>query len=178
MAEKKISELDAVATLALDDELAIVDDDVSTTKKATISQIIAMATRTQASLWHDESTVLSGGSLAHSVDAAHRYASYTIQSPGADGDSFEQDFLMQAGTFTLYALGLTSTDRGLLDWYVDDVLVKVGQDWYAGGLARNQIKSFQFAIVGNGLHTLKGVVNGKNGSSSSYVISLTKFFII
>lgn len=43
MANKKISELDAIVTLAVDDELAVVDDDVSTTKKATIEQVAELS---------------------------------------------------------------------------------------------------------------------------------------
>ncbi len=83
-------------------------------------------------------------------------------------------FYLAAGAYTLNALGITSTDSGKIDWYIDNVLAVSGQDWYSAALTYNVVKTAAVTVVGNGQHTLKGVVNGKNAApSSDYIVRLT-----
>ncbi len=129
----------------------------------------------RATMWHDESLVLIGNAVATYHNASDNYATHSRQQPPANGDTFTQSCILRAGTYTFYALGLTDEDYGILDWYLDGVVFATGQDWYAGALAYNVIKTVANVVVAfDGYHVLKGVVNGKNGSSLDYIIQLTK----
>lgn len=132
---------------------------------------------TRATFLHDESTVTVGNALYLIIDAAQVMAAYWYQNTSADGDTFTQTFFLKAGNYTLYALGVTNTGQGKADWYVDDVLQISGQDWYSAAITRNVVKTGSITVVGDGAHILKCVVNGKNPSSSSYSIALTKMWI-
>lgn len=132
----------------------------------------------RATLWHDESTVLSGGVITLSITNTQVYNIRYFQTGPANGDSFTQSFILKAGTYDLKVIGETGTDRALIDWYVDNVKVISLQDWYAGAGAANVIKSASVSVVGNGRHVLKGTVNGKHASSTSYFILLTKMWFV
>lgn len=127
--------------------------------------------------WHEESTILSGGALPFLINTAQVHNGGASQSPIANGDSFSQSFVLAAGTYTLYVLGWTNTNRGKIDWYIDNVLNISGQDWYAGVLTSNIVLSGTVTVIGSGRHILKAVVNGKNASSSDYAATLTKFWL-
>jgi hypothetical protein len=87
--------------------------------------------------------------------------------------------MLTAGNYTFSALGVTFNDSGIIDWYVDNVLFAAGQDWYSAGLTYNVVQTVgAVAVVGNGRHVVKGVVNGKNGASSDYIVRLTSMEFI
>ena len=65
------------------------------------------------------------------------------------------------------------SNRGKIDWYIDGVLAVSGQDWYVGSLIYNVVKTASVTVSGSGLHTVKGVTNGKNASSSNRVFSIS-----
>lgn len=132
----------------------------------------------RATMWHNESLVTAGNGITQTLNTSQPYNVLYYQNTAANGDTFTQSFMMRAGTFTLYVLGVTSNDRGKIDWYVDDVLQISGQDWYSASATFNVTKSGSITVVGDGLHVLKGVVNGKSGSSSNYYISPTKMWIV
>ena len=134
--------------------------------------------------WHDEATVLSGGSLLRSTLADPPYSAgnsfyntISYQNPPADGDSFEQSFLAAAGDYNFRALGANNSVHGKIDWYIDDVPFLTGQDWYNGTMQANIVKSTTVTIATSGAHTLKGVVNDKNALSGAYAMALTKYWL-
>lgn len=130
----------------------------------------------RATLWHDESTVTAGGALAYSIDTLSAYNYRFAQVSPANGDAFTQSFFLRAGSYVLSALGLTGAGGGLLDWYIDGSLVLSGWDYYSASSTWNVIKTGNVTIVGDGYHTLRGVVNGKNASSSNFAINLQKMW--
>ncbi len=133
---------------------------------------------TRATMWHDEATVITGNALARLVVDTHAYNVVSYQKASADGDTFTHGFQVGEGTYTLTVLGRHLTSAGRVDWYVDDVLVASAQDWYAGSAAPNITKTVaDIVIAEGGWHVLKGVVNGKNGSSSGYDLQLTKYWL-
>lgn len=133
----------------------------------------------RATLWHDEDTVLTGNNLVYTIDTSQAFNFEAEQSPAADGDSFQQGFYLQEGTYTMYVLGRTRSSSGKIDWYLDDTLIVSGQDWYSSAGASNVVMSSSgISVVGSGRHILKGVVNGKNGSSSGYRITITKVWFV
>lgn len=133
---------------------------------------------TRATMWHDEATVITGNALARLVVNTHAYNVVSYQNASANGDTFTHGFQVGEGTYTLTVLGRHLTSAGRVDWYVDDVLVASAQDWYAGSAAPNITKTVaDIVIAEGGWHVLKGVVNGKNGSSSGYDLQLTKYWL-
>ncbi len=132
----------------------------------------------RATMWHDEATVITGNALARLVVNTHAYNVVSYQNASANGDTFTHGFQVGEGTYTLTVLGRHLTSAGRVDWYVDDVLVASAQDWYAGATAPNIEKSVAAIVIAEGgWHVLKGVVNGKNGSSSGYDLQLTKYWL-
>lgn len=130
----------------------------------------------RASLWHQESTVISGNAITTVVDASQAYAAVWAQLASADGDEFSQSFLLQPGNYTLYILGTTSSDHGILEWYIDDVF-QFSNDWYTGVAARNVVMSGAIVVIGNGIHIIRGKTNGKNAASSNFVAAITHMWI-
>lgn len=127
----------------------------------------------QAILWHCDSIGITGSNLRikHECDAMCR--TYTYQNPAANGDTFRQSFILQAGTYLFEVLGYEDCDSGKIDWYIDDVLMISGQDWFNLS-ADFTYKSVEVRITNSGEHILKGVVNGKNYFSLGYNIKLVK----
>lgn len=134
---------------------------------------------TGSRMWHDECLITVGNPLSITIDATHRYGWYGFQSTAANGDTFTNRFLLKAGTYTFYALGRKGTGAGKIDWYVDNILIQSAQDWYNAAAANNTVLSVSNVIINtSGLHVLKGVVNGKNASSSGFAINLTKYWFV
>jgi hypothetical protein len=142
-----------------------------------IEQAVEILLPTRATLWHENSAVLVGNALLVGSDSNQMHTTAPFQNPAANGDTFTQSAFLRAGSYTLYVRGVTANNIGKIDWYIDNVLVLAGQDWYSAGLTYNVLKSTPLTIVGDGYHVLKGVVNGKNASSSNFFMSLTKMVI-
>lgn len=136
-----------------------------------------------ATLWHDEATVLVGGALVRGslADSPYNigdsfYNTITYQSSVANGDSFAQPVMLDAGDYTFFALGAHNNVHGKLDWYLDDEIFITGQDWYASSVQANQIKFGSVSIATAGRHTLKAIVNGTSAPSGYHAIPLTKYW--
>ena len=132
----------------------------------------------RAVLWHQESSVTAGNAIACTADANQLYSIYCSQSAAAQNDAFTNGFFLRAGTYTFSALGLTSSNKGAIDWYIDGTLAVTAQDWYTAGGAFNAVKTATVTVSNSGYHTLKGIVSTKNGSSSAYNMLLTKMWFV
>jgi hypothetical protein len=133
----------------------------------------------RATMWHDEATLLSGtGPVTGENGGSTEYYNFNayLASP-ANGDSFTNSCVLAAGTYTFYAQGESGSNRGKIDWYVDSTLVASAQDWYNAAATVNTVNSFSVTLSTSGYHVVKGLVNGKNASSSSYYITLTKYWL-
>ena len=152
----------------------------NTTQIATTAFVQAAFASTypsHATLWHDEDVKTAGNAFTYVTDTSQNYATYTWQTASANGDAFSQTFLLAAGTYTFYALGLRGTNFGIIYWTVDGTLIAV-QDFYNGSNAYNFINTqASVRITTSGLHTLVGTVTGKNASSTGYDIKLTKMWL-
>lgn len=139
-----------------------------------------------ATMWHDEATIVSGGGLT-SLSLAPApynipgqfYNLVTYQSSIANGDSFAQDFMLDAGDYNFKVLGGQNQYGGKLDWYLDDGIIAFssGMDWYNAAETVNVIKTGSLTIPTGGRHRLKGVVNGHNASSGAYFVPLVKYWL-
>jgi len=130
---------------------------------------------TSVVMFHLYAVVLVGGALLPNQTALMDFAERPYQSPPGNGDSFQQAFYLAGGTYTFTVMGEEDANCGRLDWYIDNVKVVSLQDWYAAVDAKNVVKTAVVTVVGNGRHTLRGVVNDKNGASTNYVIEIVAY---
>lgn len=131
----------------------------------------------EAAFFVDEATKTVGNAFALTLDALERYGWWQYQNAAANGDSWEKKIFLKAGTYTISVLGLTAPSRGIQEIFIDGVSVGT-IDWYNGSLVYNQVKTIaSVTVTGDGRHTFKSTVNGKNGSSSDYQLLLTKVWI-
>jgi hypothetical protein len=129
---------------------------------------------TRAALWHDESTVTAGNALSVVADTSQWFGVYAYQNAAVNGDSFTQSLWLRQGMYMVTFLGETDSGSGRVDWSLDGTVFAAGQDWYSASLVRNVQKTATLTILTDGYHTLKAVLNGKNGSSSGYKLLLTR----
>jgi hypothetical protein len=147
----------------------------------TAAQVGALATNAaiypkKAALFHDDMIVLTGAARLISYDSNSAYGQRTDQGGGgANGDSWTNGFVAEAGTYSIRFVFLMLTSNGKLDIYIDNVLKVSGVDFYGGTNQNQVVTTGTFTIATSGYHVLKGVVNGKNASSSGYRIPLTKY---
>lgn len=128
-------------------------------------------------IWHHNCTVVSGNALNRWSTSNQYYGFLTQQAaPYSDGDSWTQSFEAEAGSYTIEVVGMSWSDRGILEIFIDDVSQGT-QDWYSGGAGYNASKTTSITVVGDGYHKLTGTINGKNGSSSSYDMYLSYYRI-
>jgi hypothetical protein len=109
---------------------------------------------------------------------ANQYLSVIYRLGNANGDTGDANIYLTKGTYTVYILGLTSTQYGKVDWTLNGTSVTTGQDWYSASLVYNVEKSFLMTVPFTGDHVLHFVMNGHNGSSSSYRFACNYMYII
>lgn len=122
--------------------------------------------------------VAGGGTINHAVNTAQRYNYYTGCSTNTNGDAIETAAVLKVGTYDVVVLGVTAGTRGILDWSCDGVNFITGQDWYSAAATYNVVKTGTLVISASGRHLIRATVNGKNASSSNYVLSVTAIILI
>jgi len=132
----------------------------------------------RATMWHEEATVTVGNPIVATVSTGMLYNGLWVQTAAADGDTFTNTCMLDSGTYTLYVLGNTRNVCGMVDWYVNNVLEGSGQDWYSAASSPNVVKTVGSIVIATpGRYVVKGVVNGKNGSSTDYQLRLVKYWL-
>jgi len=82
------------------------------------------------------------------------------------------EFQIAPGTYTLNAVGLRLSNKGIVTWYLDASVTPLGtMDWYLNGTDGivKQIAGIVIPSSANNSHTLRGVVT-KNVSSTGYLV--------
>ena len=125
-----------------------------------------------ATLFHNQSKAIVG-TLSH-IAQTGQFFGFETRTTILNAE-FSQNFFLKAGTYNFSVLGITS-NCGIIDWYIDDVLVVNQQDWYSSILTLNVVKTNSVNIPSSGNHVLKGKITGKNPSSSLYWMKLTAFW--
>jgi collagen triple helix repeat protein len=127
-----------------------------------------------ATMWHDESTVITGSAIVPSVDGGSFYSMDVYQTPAAINDTFEQTFCIQAGSYVLYVMGnRTTANRGIVSWYLDGAFQGV-QDWGTADDAHT-ILSLNVTTGSGTSHILRGVITGS--STGDWYMDLQKYWI-
>jgi hypothetical protein len=180
MSNVNISDLSSAGALAPSTDLMEVQQ-AAGNRKITVAALISMASGVvfpqRAMMFHRASAVLTGNAITFAFDNLQAFGHYAFQgSTYTNGDSFQQSFMLAAGTYNFRVLGYKDNAGAKIDWYVDGTLIASGQDWYNSSSTYNVEQSVtSVSITGSGRHLLKGVVNGKNSSSSNYRLILTQF---
>lgn len=100
--------------------------------------------------------------------------SHPNASDADDGDSMSWSFLSETGTYTFSVLYSKYTSRGIIEFLVDDVSIGT-VDMYNGSSVLNVVTDMTDIALVEGTHTLKALVNGKNASSSDYIMAVEWF---
>ncbi|NOS67456.1 MAG: hypothetical protein HOO67_03790, partial [Candidatus Peribacteraceae bacterium] len=132
----------------------------------------------RADLWHQNSTVTAGNASSCTQDVNEMYDIFCGPGTPAQNDAFTNGFFLRAGTYTFSTMGLTSNNKGSIDWYIDGTSVVSAQDWYSVTGTYNVVKTATVTVTGNGYHVLRGIVSTKNASSSNYAMLLTKMWFV
>lgn len=129
----------------------------------------------RASMFRSESLMLVGAKTLI-VNNAQYHCGYSRTS--GDGITWTNSFILEAGTYSFSVFGVKDSDNGIVDWYIDDVLIAT-HDYYAGGTSFNQITTTSNVVIStSGRHVLKGITNGKNASSSAFVTLITFMYLL
>lgn len=117
------------------------------------------------------------GSWANSQDGVQFYNYYNFSSN--NGDSFQIGIYCQAGVYTIKLLTFTQSTNGMLDVYLDGNKIASQIDFYSASALRNQYKTISNVVIPyDGYHVIKGIVNGKNASSSGFSTPITNILIL
>jgi len=122
--------------------------------------------------------VWSGG-LTRISDISNQQFGFVINhAVSANGSTITWGGMLDAGTYTIFLLGEKKSNCGMTDIYVDGVLIQSGFDWYAGSATYNVIQTVSPTVtLAAGYHVFQLIVNGHNGSSSNYVVDLTRAWV-
>ena len=115
------------------------------------------------------SSAISNTTMAKELIASTTHAFgvgwYTSGVNANNGDTYTLSCILQKGTYTIATYGVTYSTYGMFDYYIDNVLVASGQNWYSAGSVYNVLKTItNVSVTYDGYHVLKMVVNGKTGS--------------
>lgn len=130
----------------------------------------------RATLWGDEGTGFIS-SVQLTISPTQVYGYYAFNSNAMAGDGITWGLLLEAGTYDLSALGVTSTGLGIVTWQLNGSPVITNQDWYSSTQINNQVKSAQITVPSSGYHTLRALVTSKNNASSNYFYAITKVWL-
>jgi len=129
-------------------------------------------------LWHKNSTIVSGNAVAMTLSASQPYQFYSYQFTAAAADSFEQTFVLRAGTYTLRVLCVAGSNRGVMKWTLDGVDVVTGQNHHAAAAdVFNTIFNNTVTVTYTGTHTLRGTVTSA-GSGGNHYIAITNIELL
>jgi dihydroxyacid dehydratase/phosphogluconate dehydratase len=93
-------------------------------------------------------------------------------SSTADQDAVSYKVYMLAGTYTCKFLGTTNTNQSILKIKIDGSTV-VTEDMYDSVLTRNVVKTTTGIVVtAEGVKTIQVIADGKNASSSDFIVNL------
>lgn len=137
-----------------------------------------MANLRRANLFHDHVAVVVGSPLDHQVNSSQPYNLYSRQFAAADGDTFTQAFGLLEGVYDFHVLGVTNGGSGLVDWFLDNTPIAVGQDWYSAGTVFHVTQTVAAVSVVGSAHVLRGVITGQNPASGGYQLNLTKYWFV
>lgn len=164
--------LNPLSTLALSGDLTVAGV-VSGASGALAPQVYPK----RASMFYDEAITVQGSGWTIFKSVQMKYGWWAYNTSLAQNDTTTLSFMLRAGTYTLWTYGTKGPANGLLDYYIDNVLVYSGQDWYAAAYTYDQTMSLaDIPVATDGYHVLKIVIPRTSGSY--YGAQLTKIWFV
>lgn len=117
------------------------------------------------SIFPDEVLINNGNAISLEYDSGPK-ETYGFQDTSAIDDEWQHGMLLSADTYTLTLRALKTSASGILKIYIDDVL-EATFDLYAASNSASTETQASISLAA-GWHTLRGVVDSQNGSSSGY----------
>lgn len=133
-----------------------------------------------AVMWAEDAITTATG-FKNILRASQKYGIGTYNSSPAaiNGDTYDFYCTLESGTYELKILYLKDSAGGKFDISIDGVDVVTGLDMYASSLVYNlESITSDISIPTSGQHTVRFTTNGKNGSSSSYSLYMTRIALI
>ncbi len=121
-------------------------------------------------LWFDE---FNGPARTIVQTLSQFFAFYAEQTSPADGQEFTSGAFVRSAGYNLSIVYVKKADAGKVDTYINDTLVRSGDDLYAAATTYQQVISFPVTFPLSGKNVIKLKVNGKNPSSSNYKLPVT-----
>jgi hypothetical protein len=122
---------------------------------------------------------VGAGTWVFSVDASSPFNTFLRNSSTADGDNCTYKAYLGAGTYTIQVNYRQKNVNGKMDLFIDADKVISAQDHYAGAESYNNIYEETGVVVATaGLKDIKIALNGKNASSSDYVVYISAIVFI
>jgi hypothetical protein len=127
-----------------------------------------------ATLFPDEGVVLNGNDIALTLHGSIDEV-YGHQSASAINDEWRHGAFLSADTYTLVIRVIKSSSSGILKISIDDVIVATIDLYNGSDAVSNQTQAS--IVLTAGWHTIKGLVDSKNASSSGYNANWIKMFL-
>lgn len=121
-------------------------------------------------LWFDE---FNGPARTLVQTTLQNFAFYAEQTSPADGQEFTTGAFCRSAGYTLSFVYVKKADAGKVDTYINNTLVRSGDDLYAAATTYQQLITFAVTFPAAGWNSIKLKMNGKNPSSSNYKLPLT-----
>lgn len=126
---------------------------------------------TRATCWRGSDT---GGALTQVISTSQMYNGF--HRAAGNGHSTTHSVFLRDGIYTFSVLGVKDNDNGKSEWFMDGVTFAT-DDWYNNAQAFNQSFSHDVTVIGDGYHVITCTTNGKNASSGSFNIEITKYWL-
>ncbi len=99
------------------------------------------------------------------------YNKVTYVSGARIGDTLTTTFPLQRGLYNATFYLNRDVDLGITDWYLNNVRVVTDLDSYNSSASTSGI-TYKIPVSKDGMQVMKGVITGKNVSSSNYYVEI------
>jgi len=116
-------------------------------------------------------TAVAGAWALGASSSYYFYATVSNSTAPANGDKISFKIYLASGIYKIYHLGTKNSNQGILQFALDGADVHSIDQYNATLVNNSSTSSSNISIARAGLYTLTMYANGKNASSSSYVVS-------
>lgn len=111
------------------------------------------------------------GTWALGASSSYYFYATVSNSSSANGDKISFKIYLASGIYKIYHLGTKNANQGILQFALDGADVHNIDQYNATLINNSSSSSANINVSRAGLYTLTLYVNGKNASSTNYVVS-------